>query len=161
MLENILKGRKLATANAYVINNLSLDNKGFTSLLQKLGYTIRDKDLKKRSDGSAKGNADIELAIDIINEKDRLDTVALISGDGDFVPLVEFLKEHNINVEVYSFSERKNSTAFDLKEAATKFFEIDESYLFKKEEKQTKRKVKEKKIKRPEPIPLDTNYVEE
>jgi len=134
LLENCLKGRKLVTANAYVINNLSIDNKNFVSLLQKLGYTIKDKDLKVRTDGSSKGNADIEMAIDIINEKDRMDTVALISGDGDFVPLVEFLKEKNIDVEVYSFSVNKNSTAFDLKESATRFFEIDESYLFRKKD---------------------------
>jgi len=134
LLDNTLKGRKLITANAYVINNMAIDNKGFVSLLQKLGYTIRDKDLKVRNDGSSKGNADIEMTIDIINEKDRLDTVVLISGDGDFVPLVEFLKERNIDVEVYSFSINKNSTAYDLKESATKFFEIDESYLFKEKD---------------------------
>ena len=134
LLENILKGRKLIVANAYVINNSAIDNKNFVSLLQKLGYTIKDKDLRVRGDGSQKGNVDIEMAIDIMNKKDVLDTVALVSGDGDFVPLVEFLKNINIKVEVFSFSANKNSTAYDLKETASKFFEIDKSYLFQEKE---------------------------
>jgi len=98
--------------------------------LKQLGYNIVSKDLKKRSDGSAKGNLDIEMAMDILNGKDKLDTVVLVSGDGDFVALVELLKTENIFVEVYSFSNIRNVTSSELRNTASKFFEIDESYLF-------------------------------
>lgn len=135
LLDNILRERKLVTANAYLIDS-TVNNKNFINFLKQLGYTLMIKDLKVRQDGSAKGNADIEMVIDILNEKDKIDTVALVSGDGDFVPLVEFLKSKNIKVEVYSFSIFKNSTAFDLKQSASQFFEIDKNYLLEKKELQ-------------------------
>jgi len=132
LLTNVLRERKLVSANAYIIES-NVNSKGFVSCLKQLGYDLKSKELRTRSDGSAKGNTDIELAIDVLNIKDKVDTVCLISGDGDFVPLVEFLKSKNIKVEVYSFSVHKNSTAFDLKNVASKFYEIDESYLFEEE----------------------------
>jgi len=129
LTESIVKGRKLVVSNAYVVRGDN-DNSNFVSFMKQVGYNVVSKDLKKRSDGSAKGNLDIEMAIDIITEKDGLDTVVLVSGDGDFVALVELLKSQNIQVEVYSFSNNKNVTSQELKSVASKFFEIDESYLF-------------------------------
>jgi len=129
LTESIVKGRKLVVSNAYLVKGDN-DNSNFVTFMKQLGYSIISKDLKKRSDGSAKGNLDIEMVIDIITEKDRLDTVVLVSGDGDFVALVEYLKSQNIQVEVYSFSNIKNITSQELKNVASKFFEIDESYLF-------------------------------
>ena len=129
LTESIIKGRKLVSSNAYVVKGDN-DNSNFVGFLKQIGYNIVSKDLKKRSDGTAKGNLDIELAIDIMNEKDKLDTVILVSGDGDFVALVEYLKSKNIQVEVYSFSNNKNITSQELKNIASKFFEIDETYLF-------------------------------
>lgn len=129
LTESIIKGRKLVVTNAYLIR-ADNDNTNFVNFLKQLGYNIVSKDLKKRSDGTAKGNLDIEMAMDIINSKDKLDTIVLVSGDGDFVALVEYLKSQNIQVEVYSFSSNKNVTSQDLKNVASKFFEIDETYLF-------------------------------
>jgi uncharacterized LabA/DUF88 family protein len=129
LTESIVKGRKLIVSNAYLVKSEN-DNSNFVSFMEKIGYKIISKDLKRRSDGSAKGNLDIEMAIDIITEKDHLDTVVLVSGDGDFVALVELLKTQNIQVEVYSFSNIKNITSQELKNVASKFFEIDETYVF-------------------------------
>lgn len=128
--DNVLRGRQLVSANAYLIDSSSNNNKSFISCLMQLGYTLRIKELKVRGNGSAKGNSDIEMAMDAINQKDKIDTAALVTGDGDFVPLVEFLKSKGIRVEVYSFSVNKNSTAFDLKQIADEFYEIDESYVY-------------------------------
>jgi len=100
LTESIVKGRKLKVSNAYLVKGDN-DNSNFVSFLKQLSYNVVSKELKKRSDGSAKGNLDIEMAIDIINEKDNLDTIVLVSGDGDFVALVEYLKSQNIQVEVY------------------------------------------------------------
>jgi len=131
LLNNVLKKRKLVKANVYLIDS-KVNNRKFMDCLNLLGYTIRIKNLKIRGDGSSKGNSDIEMAIDVLNECDKIDTAALITGDGDFVPLVEYLKSKNIRVEVYSFSKYKNSTAYDLKECADYFYEIDRTYLFEK-----------------------------
>jgi uncharacterized LabA/DUF88 family protein len=134
LTDSMLKGRKQVVLNAYLVNSDN-DNTNFVSFMKQIGYNIVSKDLKKRSDGSAKGNLDIEMAIDIITEKDRLDTVILVSGDGDFVALVEYLKSQNIQVEVYSFSNIKNITSQELKNVASKFFEIDETYVFDEKRK--------------------------
>lgn len=135
LTESIVRGRKLVTANAYLVH-ADNDNSSFVNFMKQTGYNIISKDLKKRSDGSAKGNLDIEMTIDIMLAKDKLDTVVLVSGDGDFVALVELLKSQNIQVEVYSFSNIRNVTSQELKNVASKFFEIDETYLFE----ETKRK---------------------
>jgi len=134
LIESIIRGRKLVVANAYLVK-ADIDNSGFVNFLKQVGYNIVSKDLKKRSDGSAKGNLDIEMTIDIMTDKDCLDTVVLVSGDGDFVALVDYLKAKNIQVEVYSFSNIKNSTSPELKSIASKFFEIDETYLFEETRK--------------------------
>jgi uncharacterized LabA/DUF88 family protein len=134
LTDSMLKGRKQVVLNAYLVNSDN-DNTNFVSFMKQIGYNIVSKDLKKRSDGSSKGNLDIEMAIDIITEKDRLDTVILVSGDGDFVALVEYLKSQNIQVEVYSFSNIKNITSQELKNVASKFFEIDETYVFDEKRK--------------------------
>lgn len=129
LTESIVKGRKLISSNAYLVKGDN-DNSNFVGFLKQVGYNIVSKDLKKRNDGSAKGNLDVEMVIDIITKKDNLDTVVLVSGDGDFVALVERLKSENIQVEVYSFSNKKNMTSQELKSASSKFFEIDETFLF-------------------------------
>ncbi|MDD5649674.1 MAG: NYN domain-containing protein [Candidatus Nanoarchaeia archaeon] len=129
LTESIIRGRKLVVANAYLVKGDN-DNTNFVSFMKQVGYSIVSKDLMKRSDGSAKGNLDVEIVIDVITDKDKLDTVILVSGDGDFVALVEFLKAQNIQVEVCSFSNIKNSTSQELKSIASKFFEIDETFLF-------------------------------
>jgi len=128
LTENMVRCRKLVVANAYLVKGDN-DNSNFTSFMKQIGYNTISKDLKKRSDGSAKGNIDIEMAIDIMTSKNFLDTVVLVSGDGDFVALVEHLKVENIQVEVYSFSNFKNITSQELKSVASKFFEIDGTYL--------------------------------
>jgi len=137
LTDNIKGNRKLVLANAYLVSS-SNDNSSFVSFLQQLGYNIVSKELKKRSDGTAKGNLDIEIAMDIMDSCDRLDTVVLVSGDGDFVALVEYLKAQNIHVEVYSFSNIKNITSMELKSVASKFFEIDKSYLLEESKKPKK-----------------------
>jgi len=68
------------------------------------------------------------IAIDSIAIAPKLDTIVLVSGDGDFVPLVEMLKAHGCRVEVVSF---RRSTAIELINAATKYTAIEESMLFK------------------------------
>ena len=68
------------------------------------------------------------IAIDTIAIATRLDAVVLVSGDGDFVPLVEMLKAHGCRVEVVSF---RKSTSNDLIQCATKYTALDEDMLFK------------------------------
>lgn len=128
LLQEIVGDRNLIRAIAYIVQKSEVDQSSFTDALERLGYEIKSKDLRLRPDGTAKGDWDMGIAIDTIAIAPKLDTVVLVSGDGDFVPLVEMLKAHGCRVEVVSF---RKSTSADLIVAATKYTAIEESMLFK------------------------------
>ncbi len=91
-----------------------------------LGVEIKSKKLKVRPDGSAKGDWDMGLAIDAINIAPKVDAIALVTGDGDFVALVEKLKAMGVRVEVYSFP---SSTAEELRLSADYYYALDAEVL--------------------------------
>lgn len=128
LLRHVVKKRRLITAIAYVIENPEIDQTSFFSLLSHHSFRIRKKSLIQRADGSQKGDCDMEIALDILNFVDQLDVVALVSGDGDFVSLVEAIKTKGPKVEVHGFAQ---NTAIDLKEVADEFFPIGEELLFR------------------------------
>jgi uncharacterized LabA/DUF88 family protein len=120
--------RKVIRAMAYLVTTPEIDQSAFINLLEELGIEVKVKELKLRPDGTAKGDWDMGIAIDSISLCDKLDVIALVSGDGDFTALVEMLKAKGVRVEVYSFPA---NTADELKIAATEFISLDESILFK------------------------------
>ncbi len=121
MLDYVSRGRPLTRAISYIIRTPEIDQSNFITMLRSNGYEVRVKDLKQRPDGSAKGDWDMGLALDALAMADRLDVVAIVSGDGDFVDLVNFLKARGVRVEVYSFP---YSTAEELRQAATEFYQL-------------------------------------
>ena len=121
LLDYIARDRPLTRAIAYVVQTPEIDQSNFLAMLRSNGYEIRSKDLKQRPDGSAKGDWDMGLALDALAMSERLDVVAIVSGDGDFVDLVNFLKARGVRVEVYSFP---YSTAEELRYAATEYFQM-------------------------------------
>jgi len=126
LLQFILKGRRLIKAIAYVIENPEIDQSSFFSLLGHHSFEVKKKSLIQRADGSQKGDWDMGIALDIISMADRLDVVALVSGDGDFVTLIELLKAEGPRVEVYGFPP---NTALSLKEVADEFFPLGDEVL--------------------------------
>ena len=135
LLQEIITNRDPVRAIAYVVHKVDVDQSSFTDALKRLGYEIKTKELRLRPDGTAKGDWDMGIAIDTIGMAPKLDTVVLVTGDGDFVPLVEMLKAHGCRVEVVSF---RRSTAVELIESCTQYTAIEESMLFKKKKKSTK-----------------------
>lgn len=121
LLDYVSRGRPLTRAISYIIRTPEIDQSNFITMLRSNGYEVRVKDLKQRPDGSAKGDWDMGLALDALAMADRLDVVAIVSGDGDFVDLVNFLKARGVRVEVYSFP---YSTAEELRHAATEFYQM-------------------------------------
>src|SRR4030042_1915824 len=115
LLSVVTRGRRLTRAIAYIVQTPEVDQSKFLDFLLKLGVETKSKKLKIRPDGTAKGDWDMGLAIDAINLSQKVDVIALVSGDGDFVALVEKLKALGVRVEVYSFP---SSTAEELREAA-------------------------------------------
>lgn len=121
-------GRRVIRAVAYVVETKEINQSAFLSLLQQRGYEVKRKPLMIRSDGSVKGDWDMEIALDVMDIHETLDVVALVTGDGDFTSLVQRLKVRGIEVEVYSFP---RNTAKSLRESATRFVPIDRSMLIK------------------------------
>jgi uncharacterized LabA/DUF88 family protein len=117
----ISRGRPLVRSIAYVVQTPDIDQSNFLTMLRSNSYEIRSKELKHRPDGSAKGDWDMGLALDALSMCDRLDVVAIVSGDGDFVELVNFLKARGVRVEVYSFP---YSTSEELRHAATEYYQM-------------------------------------
>jgi uncharacterized LabA/DUF88 family protein len=128
LLQTATRNRRLIRAVAYVVEAREIDQSGFIALLKTKRYEVKRKDLKVRSDGSFKGDWDMEIALDALEMADALDVVVLVTGDGDFTGLVQKLKTRGPRVEVYSFPQ---NTAKELREAADKFVSIDKRMLIK------------------------------
>jgi len=126
LLEAISRDRQLVRAIAYLVQTPDTDQSSFVAMLLQNGYEVKAKCLRLRPDGTAKGDWDMGIAIDTMAMAERLDVVALVSGDGDFVDLVNMLKAKGLRVEVYSFP---YSTAEELKQSCTEFYQIGPELL--------------------------------
>jgi len=123
ILDDAVADRHLVRAIAYVITTESGEEKGFFDALEKLGIETKTKDLQIFYGGAKKGDWDVGIAVDMLRLAPRLDAVVLVSGDGDFVPLVEYLKTMT-QVEAISFG---RSSSSKLKEAVDDFMDMDEN----------------------------------
>ncbi len=124
VLKAALAGRKLVRAIAYVIKTETGEESAFFEALTKMGIETKMKDLQIFPGGMKKGDWDVGLAIDAIRlGESTIDVLALSTGDGDFVPLVEYLKNRGRQVEVIAFG---RSTSARLKEAADDFIDMSE-----------------------------------
>lgn len=110
--------RKLIRAFAYVIRTKTREERSFFEALTSLGIETRVKDLKEFFGGAKKADWDVGLAVDAIRTSPNLDVVVLVSGDGDFAPLVEYLRNQGKRVEVIAF---EKTSARELIEAADEF----------------------------------------
>lgn len=126
LLDLIVGPRYLMGAYAYVVQIPEIDQAPFLSLLQHNGYTIKSKDLRLRGDGSAKGDWDVGIAVDVVSMLGSLDVVILASGDGDFCPLADLIKQQSKRVEVVAF---EHNTSMDLQQIADQFYPIGDELL--------------------------------
>ncbi len=125
VLKEAVGARQLVRAIAYVITTESGEEKNFFDALTKFGIETKTKDLQIFYGGAKKADWDVGLAVDAISLSPKLDVVIIVSGDGDFVPLVEFLRlNRGIRVEVASFGK---STSGKLREVVDDFLDLCES----------------------------------
>ncbi len=132
ILKTATASRKLIRAMAYVVRTKTGEEKPFFDALLALGIETRVKDLQEYYGGLKKADWDVGIAVDAIKTADSVDVTILISGDGDYVPLVDYLKNHGKRVEVLAFGK---STSTKLREAADEFIDLGEDsgkYLLKK-----------------------------
>lgn len=123
ILEDAVAGRQLVRAIAYVITTESGEEKPFFEALEKLGIETKTKDLQIFYGGAKKADWDVGIAVDAIKLARGLDVVIIVAGDGDFVPLVDYLKGQT-QVEVIAFGK---STSGKLREAADDFLDMCEN----------------------------------
>ena len=121
VLKEAVAGRKLVRAVAYVITSEAGDEKNFFEALEKLGIETKTKDLQVFYGGFKKGDWDVGLAVDAIKFAPKLDAVVLVAGDGDYVPMVEYIQSLGTQVEAISFGK---STSGKLREAVDDFIDL-------------------------------------
>lgn len=122
VLAEAVGDRTLVRAIAYVVRTDAGDETAFFDALTKIGIETKVKDLQIFADGAKKADWDVGIAIDAVKLAPKLDTVILATGDGDYVPLIEYLDmNEGCQVEVISFGKSSSSK---LKEAAHAFTDM-------------------------------------
>lgn len=132
ILKTAVSQRKLIRAFGYVVRTKTGEEKPFFEALTNLGIETRIRDLQEFFGGQKKADWDVGIVIDAIRTSPRMDVIVLVSGDGDFIPLVEYLKNQGKRIEVLAFG---RSASAGLKEAADEFIDLgrdQEIYLLKK-----------------------------
>lgn len=132
LLRSAVAGRQLIRAISYVIKTETEEEQSFFDALSKIGIETKVKDLQIFPGGVKKADWDVGIAIDAVKFAKSCDVVILASGDGDYIPLVYYLKNtHGVRVEIMAF---RRSTSAKLQEAADEFVNLDEhpdSFLIK------------------------------
>lgn len=123
VLKESVAGRHLVRAVAYVITTEAEEEKSFFEALNSLGIETKTKDLQIFLGGAKKADWDVGLAVDAIRLAPKVDAIILATGDGDFVPLVEYLKFMGTQVEVITFG---RSASGRLREVADDFVDMSD-----------------------------------
>lgn len=124
VLDAALGGRKLIRALSYVVNTESGEELPFFEALEKIGIEIKTKDLQIFYGGAKKADWDVGMAVDAIKISSKVDAIVLATGDGDFIPLVEYLKSQGCQVEAITFG-RSASSKF--RDTVDDFIDMDEN----------------------------------
>lgn len=128
ILKEAVAGRKLIRAIAYGIKTEEGTEEKFFESLAKAGFEVQTKDLQIFKGGMKKGDWDVGITIDAIKLANNLDVIILVSGDGDYIPLVKYLQfNKGIRVEVVAF---KESCSHLLIEEADDFVNLSKNAKF-------------------------------
>lgn len=124
---NVVKGairdRNLIRAIAYVVETPQQHEVRFLDALRLQGIELKERDLQVFSSGVKKADWDVGITVDAIRMSDKCDVIVLVSGDGDYIPLVEYLQHKGCKVEVMAF---RNTSSSRLVEAADQFIDLAE-----------------------------------
>ena len=124
LLEFLRGNRRLIRAHAYAPTNPDPGaDQAFLSAVKGMGYRITTKNYKTFSSGAKKADMDLDLCMDIVRMVDAgaLDTVVLVSGDSDFLPLLEYCSDHGVRVEAAAFDD---SAAMILRQSCDLFINL-------------------------------------
>jgi uncharacterized LabA/DUF88 family protein len=122
VVEAAVQNRKLIRATSYVVNTESGEESAFFEALEKVGIEIKTKDLQIFYGGAKKADWDIGMAVDAIKIAPKVDAIIFATGDGDFIPAVEYLKSLGCQVEAITFG---RSASSGLRNAVDDFIDLD------------------------------------
>jgi uncharacterized LabA/DUF88 family protein len=126
LLKHLLRGRVLARAMAYIVERPGMEQDKFIEVLRRNGYEVRKRVVGERNDSTNRGDWNIGITLDAVSLASKIDVAILVTGDGDFVPLVERLAIDGVRVEIASFRETTSSELFH---AADQMHFLDERVL--------------------------------
>ncbi len=121
LLDAAVDNRPVVRAIAYVAKSKTGEEQAFFDALLQSGIELKIKDVQEFSSGEKKADWDVGMTVDAIGLSERVDVVVLVTGDGDFCPLVEYLKTHGVLCEVVAFGESTNAR---LREIADSFLDL-------------------------------------
>jgi uncharacterized LabA/DUF88 family protein len=125
LLEFLTAGRRLHRAYAYLgYNPEDESSHSFITWLKRNGFRVKTKALRRFEDGSTKANLDMELAIDLLTQAPHIDVAIIVSGDGDFVNLVDAAQNAGLRIEVAA---TPRQAATDLMDIADQFIDLEAS----------------------------------
>ena len=115
--------RKLIRAISYVVNTESGEEQPFFEAMEKVGIEIKTKDLQIFYGGAKKADWDVGMVVDAIKLSHKVDAIIFATGDGDFIPAVEYIKSQGCQVEGITFG-RSASSGF--KAVVDDFIDMDD-----------------------------------
>jgi uncharacterized LabA/DUF88 family protein len=118
-----VQNRKLIRATSYVVNTEGGEEAPFFEAMEKVGIEIKTKDLQIFYGGAKKADWDIGMAVDAIKMAPKMDAIIFATGDGDFIPAVEYIKSLGCQVEAITFG---RSASSGLRAAVDDFIDLDE-----------------------------------
>lgn len=124
IVKTALAGRKLIRAIAYVVSTKTGEEKPFFEALAKVGIETKEKELQEFFGGAKKADWDVGIAMDMVRISPNVDAVVLVSGDGDYAPVIEYTKSQGKQAEVIAFG---RTTSAKLREASDDFIDLDKN----------------------------------
>ena len=132
ILKLAVSGRKLIRAFGYVVRTKTGEEKPFFEALTKLGIETRVRDLQEFYGGAKKADWDVGITVDAIKTAPQVDVIVLVSGDGDFIQLVEYLKNQGKKTEVIAFGRSASSRLREITDEFVDLGKTSQRFLLKK-----------------------------
>ncbi len=130
---NVVKGairdRNLIRATAYVVETPQQHEVRFLDALRLQGIELKERDLQVFSSGVKKADWDVGITVDAIRMSDKVDVIVIVSGDGDYIPLVEYLQHKGCRVEVMAFRHTSSSRLIETVDDFIDLAEHADQYL--------------------------------
>ncbi len=129
IIDEAVAGRQLVRAFAYGITTEEEHEQDFHDALSKQGFEVKSKPLQTFHGGQKKGDWDVGIAMDVLRMEPKIDVAVLVSGDGDFVPLIEFGRDKGLRMEVMSFRESTSSALVEVADQFTNLSDKPRTFL--------------------------------